>query len=572
MKEFIPRDYQKEALSAILSHKQDGLTRQLISLPTGCGKTVIFGMLTKAVLQRTLIFAHREELLKQAEEKIHMVYPNASTGIFQADERGGLDAEICIASVQTAIRHVHELRERNFKLMVCDEAHHAVSESYTYLFKELGFMEDNPEKLLVGVTATAFRGDKLKLKNVFEDIVFHRSILAMIKAGYLVPPRGLLVQTGTDISEVKLSKGDFNVGALAKKIDTPNRNRIITDTYLERGENRHGVVFTVRVEHALTLAEAFRHKGISCEAIHGKMPKYKRREILKKYANHDIQILTNCGVLTEGWDVPDTDIIMMARPTKSELLYVQCMGRGLRLAENKKDCLVVDFVDVSKIYELYNMKKVLEEFHKEEKEKEKPEAEEPEFAKEGHEVREEKAPINGSWIVPKFFEQDITYGQKFTWVPILNGYKVNMTDGSMLWVKEEDKITKKYSPNYITKYGDCIKLSTETRLNLGYAVGVCEDYARIKNLHSFSENDAKWASQPATVKQRELLMKRNIKFDPNITKGEVNKLLQQDPTWNEPITLKQLYFIKSNKLHSEPELLTKMEATKIIKEYKAKNA
>ena len=174
----------------------------------------------------------------------------------------------------------------------------------------------------------------------------------MITAGYLCPPRSLEVKTGTDISDVPTQNGEFSVGKLDTKINTPARNKLVAQTYLDYGEKRHGVVFCVTVDHALNVAQAFKKKGISCEAVYGDMPTDERRDVLARYENHQIQIITNCGVLTEGWDVPDTNIVMMARPTRSRGLYTQCVGRGLRLAPGKKDCLIIDFVDVSKKYDL----------------------------------------------------------------------------------------------------------------------------------------------------------------------------------------------------------------------------
>lgn len=185
-----PRPYQTEALDAVLGRWRDGVTRQLVSLPTGCGKTLIFGMVAGALKTRTLVLAHREELLLQARQKIRLVYPEADVGILKAEERSGLWADICVASVQTAMRNTEALRERGFRLLICDEAHHAAAASYTKIFEALGFMEGDRSKLLLGVTATAYRGDNVGLGSVFEEIVFERSILAMMKAGYLCDVRG----------------------------------------------------------------------------------------------------------------------------------------------------------------------------------------------------------------------------------------------------------------------------------------------------------------------------------------------------------------------------------------------
>ena len=164
-----PRQYQSEAVRKVLTKWASGVTRQLISLPTATGKTICFGLLAEALRERTLVIAHREELLYQAQQKIHLVYPDADIGILKASERGGLKSEICVASIQTAIRHTDELAERGYKLLICDEAHHAPSKTYKRVFEELGFMNGARDKLLLGVTATAYRGDSTGLDEMFEE-------------------------------------------------------------------------------------------------------------------------------------------------------------------------------------------------------------------------------------------------------------------------------------------------------------------------------------------------------------------------------------------------------------------
>ena len=293
-----PRQYQIEAVKKILTKWQEGITRQLISLPTGVGKTLIVGLVAEALRERTLVLAHREELLHQAKSKIKMVYPDADIGFLKASEHGGLNCQICIASIQTAVRHTEELALRGYKLLICDEAHHAPSKSYKKVFEACGFMSGQADKLLLGVTATAYRGDSTGLDEVFQEIVFERSISTMMKAGYLCDVRCLEVNTGEDISCVHLRTGDFAVNELAQVIDIPERNTLVADTYLEYGEGRRGVVFGVKVEHALHLAEAFRERGVACEAVYGDMPEEQRRDVLQRYADHELQILTNVGVLS----------------------------------------------------------------------------------------------------------------------------------------------------------------------------------------------------------------------------------------------------------------------------------
>lgn len=555
-----PRPYQSEALRKILKCWQSGITRQLVSLPTGCGKTIIFGLVAEAVRKRTLILAHREELLYQAKQKLTMIYPDADIGILKAEERGGLDSEVCIASIQTAVRHIEELSQRGFKLLICDEAHHAVSASYLKVFEALGFMSGDKEKLLLGVTATAYRGDSTGLDNVFEKIVFERSILAMMKAGYLCDIRGVQVDTGTDISCVHMQAGDFAVNKLDAIINTPERNALVADTYLKYGEGRRGVVFGVKVDHALNLAEAFKERGVACEAVYGDMPTEERQDILQRYAKHDLQVLTNVGVLTEGWDVPDTDIILMARPTKSRGLYIQCVGRGLRIAPNKKDCLLIDFVDIAKRHDLCsfgtlagkkikpkNERTLLETIEESEREYE---IVHPEFKK------------------PEFEAFELFERSRYVWQTVNEHYKLGLMDNTALWCR---CVEGGYSPVLVSPSG-VMKPLSDGALPIDYAMGVCEDYARHLDTAKYVMKNADWRDYPASEKQINALKKMGVNFKDGITKGQASDLLSRKFGTSAMATDKQIWFITKHGLYDSPELLNKYEASKLISDYKLATA
>ena len=537
-----PREYQTEAVNKVLFSWDEGITRQLISLPTGTGKTLTFGLVAKALQVPTLILAHREELLYQAEQKIKLIWPEADTGILKAGIHEGLHRNICIASVQTAVRHIPELILRGYKLIVCDEAHHAPSASYTKIFNSLGFMAGDTNKLLLGVTATAFRGDDKGLGEVFEDIVFERSILTMMQAGYLCDIRCLEINTGNDISCVHLQTGDFAANELAQVIDIP-------------------VVFGVKVEHAKHIAEAFRKRGIPCEAVYGAMPHDEREDVLRRYANHELQMLTNVGVLTEGWDVPDTDIIMMARPTKSKGLYVQCVGRGLRLAPEKKDCLLIDFVDIAKRHKLCNAgtlvgkdklvtgkHTLLETMELEARDKEE--------RTRLHEFRK-----------PTVEHFDLFWQSRYSWGRVGAHYKLSLVDGQSLCCYSSNGA---YIPMLLDDAGHSEQLANSP-LPLDYAMGVCEDYARGISAGRQALKDAAWRSAPATEKQLAALNRMSIPAWTGITKGEAHDLMNN--AFNrESATEKQIRYIQYHDLHPAPELLTKREAMKVIQQYKDKLA
>ena len=293
-----PRPYQSECVAAVLQKWRAGVTRQIVSLPTGTGKTVIFGLLAKELGTKTLVLAHRDELLTQAAEKMLLVNPTADIGIFKAEQRDGLNREICVASVQTATRHTDWLKDKGLSLLICDETHHGTSQSYVKVFEVLGFLDGDPSKLLFGCTATAFRADGQALGAVFEEIVFERSILAMIRAGYLVDIRGISIGTNTSIEGVHTRAGDFAVDELEEAVDTPERNSLIAKAYLEHGESRPGIVFGVSVEHAQNIAAAFQSQGVRAAAAWGDMDADERKGTLAAFRTGEIKVLSNCQVLT----------------------------------------------------------------------------------------------------------------------------------------------------------------------------------------------------------------------------------------------------------------------------------
>jgi superfamily II DNA or RNA helicase len=350
-----PRQYQTEAIDAVLNEWREGITRQLLSLPTGGGKTIIFALLIKKMQTPTLVLAHREELLTQAYDKIKSVMPDANVGIFQGRNRRGLNCQICIASVQTAMRHTRSLRDRGYNLLICDEAHHARARSYEKVFRESGFLGNKPHKLLLGVTATPYRMDGRALGGVFQKIVFERSLVTMIREGYLSDVRCVSIGTHVSLDNVGIRNGDFANNELETAIDTPYRNRMIVEAYETYCVGKKAVAFGVSVEHAKNIAQAFEESGIPCGVMWGDMGNEERKRELARFASGEVKVLSNCMLLTEGFDAPDIDAILMSRPTKSKGLYTQCVGRGLRPFPGKKECLLLDFVDVSRKHDLCSL-------------------------------------------------------------------------------------------------------------------------------------------------------------------------------------------------------------------------
>lgn len=348
------RPYQRECLARLREQYRAGRRRLLVSLPTGTGKTVIFAQFPRyfAMKRRLLVLAHRAELLDQAVAKFQAVDPTLTIGVEQAGRRA-VDAQVVVASVPTLRgARLAALPPEDFYLVVVDEAHHAVAPSYRAIFAHLGLLATDTRRLLVGFTATPRRGDRQSLGEVFEDIAFSKGLEEMIAAGYLCPVRGWRVASAVSLDGVKVRHGDFVESQLADAVNVAARNDLVVAAYRQLTPGRRGLVFCADVAHAQALAAAFAAARLRAAAVWGAMPRAERRAVLGRFHDGALDVVTNCNVLTEGFDEPAVDCIVMARPTKSLLLYAQMVGRGTRLAADKADLVVIDVADNSRSHTL----------------------------------------------------------------------------------------------------------------------------------------------------------------------------------------------------------------------------
>jgi DNA or RNA helicases of superfamily II len=531
------RDYQQEALREAFIQRTAGITRQLVALPTGCGKTLLFGALVKELNTRTIVIAHREELLSQARDKILLVWPEADIGIIKA-EQNEVDHQVIVASIQTISRakRLAELQEQGFNLMIVDEAHHTISQSYIDVIKGLGFMDDDPNKLLLGVTATPWRLDGQGLDNVFQKIVFQRSLPTMIKAGYLSDLQAIRVKAGTNLVGIHTRMGDFAPGELEAAVNTMDRNKIIVDSFKKYASARKAAAFCAGVQHCKDLAKAFQEAGMKAEAVYGDMNTDYRKSILKAYGHGEIQVLTNCEVLTEGWDDESTDCLLMCRPTKSKGLYTQMIGRGTRLFPGKDNCLILEFTDnrhdICSLESLSGLllkdKQSLRQAIQQEEERQEQAARQVSSIKK---------------IVAK--EYDIFDRSQFRWFAVGADWRlpVGIDEYIHLHHVEPDIYTVT-----LVQLNNTNSLSPSA-LPLGYAQGIAEDYARA-NAKIFASKEAKWTKKPATEKQLITMDNLHIKYPENISTGDAAQLIGQrlaerEVKQNEPATPKQMYALRA---------------------------
>ncbi|MDQ3366832.1 MAG: DEAD/DEAH box helicase family protein [Myxococcota bacterium] len=346
------RAYQREAIDAVIAARRSGVRRMVVCLPTGAGKTVIFSHLARLATKQVLVLAHREELLAQAIDKLSRALEGTRVvGLERGTSRAPADAKVLVASLRSLHpdRIGQVLAGRELGLIIYDECHHAPAEDNMRVLRTIGAFEPDWPGTLLGFTATTARGDGKGLDTVFERIVYARTLPDLIDAGFLAPLKGYRIATAADLTRLSPAGADFVNDELAEAVDIEERNALVARSIQELARDRRTIAFCVTVNHARNLARALNHIGVPAGIVHGELGAADRARALAEFRDGRVHVLANVAVLTEGFDDPGVSCVAMARPTRSEGLYAQCVGRGTRLAEGKRDCLILDFVDVSEL-------------------------------------------------------------------------------------------------------------------------------------------------------------------------------------------------------------------------------
>lgn len=340
--------HQKSAIAAAHAAMRSGRPSGLWSMPTGSGKTVAFASFAADLKIPTLAMVHRDELIGQTVRAFGTVWPAASVGVVKA-ERNEIDGhDVVIASVQSLHeRRLAGISRDRFGLVIADEAHHAVADTWAAV------LDHFQARFVLGVTATPERADGKGLADRFgAEPIYSYPLRQAIDDGHLCNLVQYALETTVELDDVTYRAGDFTTRHLSESVNTPERNRIVVESFEDHAEDRRAVAFCVDIEHAENLRDAFIDANIDAATVTGNTPTHERRQLLADFAAGHIQVVTNCAVLTEGFDDPGISCVLMARPTCSRSLYTQCVGRGLRLAPGKIDCLILDFVDNSKRHKL----------------------------------------------------------------------------------------------------------------------------------------------------------------------------------------------------------------------------
>ena len=348
------RPYQLDCIDFI---KQSTARRKAVVIPTGGGKTIIFASYALQHNFKTLIVAHRTELIYQTKSAFETLDPACSVGIVMG-KKNETDSQITIASIQKLARR-ERLRQlpTDYDLIIVDEAHHATADSYLRLFYRYGLidlyacgMENGkgiqtywePNRTLLGVSATPERTDKESLDTVFDEVVYRISIADLIP-DYLSDFRCITRDAGIDISHVSSTAGDLNQEQLGKAIEDGGLLDGLPDVVNESlNDRQHILIFLPTVAASVEATQILSDAGIKTSCVLGITSAEERKQTLSDFQDGKIRVLVNCLVLTEGFDCPCIDALIVARPTKSGLLIQQMVGRGLRKAPGKKDCLIVD--------------------------------------------------------------------------------------------------------------------------------------------------------------------------------------------------------------------------------------
>lgn len=519
------RDYQIAALAASKAALERGVDRQLVSMPTGSGKTFLAAHLRKQYRpSHTIILAHRDELVAQARKAILQVTPDVPIGIVEG-HRNELHYEVTVASVQTVTQE-DRLKQllgsvQRPLLVIHDESHHATATTHRRVIDAL------QADLLFGMTATAYRADKVALGTVFQEIVYHMGLLPLILSGQLAMPIGIQVKTDIDLDTVHTRAGELVEGELAHAVNVAERNQMVVDAWKEncfdKGRKRC-IVFAVDTQHAENLRDMFRGNGTACEMVLGKTPISERQILYQVFAEGKLPVLVNVAVLTEGFDSPLIDSIILARPTKSLGLFTQMIGRGLRAMPGKETVAIIDMVDNTSRHRLASMATLA-----------------------GHEAAEragldadsidDEAPIDlGQGELPLDFvalvnrwgkkrklrtvEVDLFSGATRRWAPASHGKWMTCVEPGVyvaLWPQGDDG----YIPVRVTKLDRFSRAEGERLFDRPLDVSTARALAEALVPESpLTSRRARWLTDPATEKQIGWARSQGISAPDTWTKGD----------------------------------------------------
>jgi superfamily II DNA or RNA helicase len=352
------RPYQQESIDHAFEWIADGRTRPAIVLPTGTGKTVIFSWLSKMWVggkddpqrRKVLILVHRDELASQTVEELAGIAPHLRVGVVKAERDEHVERDVIVASVQTLRQAARLHRIEGVGLVIIDEAHHGTAMSYRTVLDYFGCFDRRTPA--IGFSATLARDDRSNLGEIWDGVAYHRDILDMIPE-YLVDPIGKMVTVGNlSLQEIRVQAGDLAASSLSEALLTSDAVKAVVSSWLEHASDRPTICFVPSVQATHVFTEAFQAVGARAAAVWGAMPYEERQLVKKNFRTGQLDVIVNCMVLTEGFNEPRASCAIIARPTRSASLYVQMVGRVLRLHPGKRDALILDVVGATQDHRL----------------------------------------------------------------------------------------------------------------------------------------------------------------------------------------------------------------------------
>lgn len=521
------RPYQQAAYEAVWNAYAAGTRAAMLSMATGSGKTIVAAHLIREAQRRgwrSVMLVHRDELVTQSVAKIAEIVPGLPVGVCKA-ERNDIAQPVVVASAQTLVseRRVEALRRARGDtplLLVDDECHHSAATARRRAIRTL------EAELLVGLTATAMRADKLALGQVYEQIVFHFPLLEGIARDQLAPLVGLRVETESNLDIVHTVAGEFNEAELADAVDTAARNRLVVDAWRQHAAGRsRTVVFAVNKRHALALRDAFLAAGVGAECVLGETPSDERQRIFAAFRDGQLPVLTNCMVLTEGYDEPGIDCVLMCRPTKSLGLYIQCVGRAARKHPGKADALVIDFVDNTTRHSLVTLPTLAGL----ESDDGDPAASESD-RRAGQQINllelaREKAAAGDKLRERRAIEVDLFGGSQYLWRTV--GDRFMAPAGPRSWVTLIPR-DEGYVPAFISQVPDSWEVDIEPLFDRPLAAELAMGVAEGKVVtNALTSRAASWrsASMPPTSAQLAYAKRLGLRVPRGATKGLLSQLI-----------------------------------------------
>lgn len=364
------RPYQAAAVAAAHKAHAEGVRRPAEVLATGAGKSIILAEVARTSRhgvgggKRVVVLAHREELVQQNAQKVRDVAPDLRVGIVQAGANQ-VQAHVISASVQTLASPMRRAQLRDVGLVIVDECHHSPAKTYIDVLSHFGCMDpvdpqrgivypgQGPAARALGFTATMSRGDDKALGDIWQEIVYVKDTAELIAEGFLVRPVGVRVRVDDlQLGKVRKVAGDYSSKGLGDAIEDSMAPKKIVEAMREHAHDRQTLLFAPLVHTAQVIRDALREGGFTAELVHGGTPAEERRRLLQAYRDGSVQVLCNAMVFTEGTDLPMTSCVVIARPTMNPGLFVQMVGRGLRLWPGKIDCIVLDVVGATNRHRL----------------------------------------------------------------------------------------------------------------------------------------------------------------------------------------------------------------------------